>query len=185
MSAIVIQQSAEDTKRAFEVNRNASLRSIRLASSKCSSDSRLASANADKPAPNVYVEFHFRSRVLDSPPEVLRVEVGFRMTGGVAGPDSSDLDIEAVFEADYALHKEYKLSPAESQAFKEANAVFNVWPYVREYVQNTVQRMGMPPFTLPFLRLQPKPAKKPKQLGTEAGASRREQKSGSRERKKG
>ena len=43
------------------------------------------------------------------------------------------------------------------KAFQNGNAIFNLWPYFRECLQNNLQRMGLPPLTAPFLRLQLKP----------------------------
>jgi preprotein translocase subunit SecB len=36
--------------------------------------------------------------------------------------------------------------------FKVVNLPLNSWPYLREFVQNIVQRMNLPPLVLPFAR---------------------------------
>lgn len=41
--------------------------------------------------------------------------------------------------------------PAQIHCFSRINSVYNVWPYWREYVNTTLNRMAMPPFTLPLL----------------------------------
>jgi hypothetical protein len=41
--------------------------------------------------------------------------------------------------------------PAQVHCFSRINSVYNVWPYWREYVNTTLNRMAMPPFTLPLL----------------------------------
>lgn len=47
--------------------------------------------------------------------------------------------------------------------FGETNGIYNAWPYWREYVQNTVVRMGLPPLTIPVFRLfAPERPKRPK-----------------------
>ena len=51
----------------------------------------------------------------------------------------------------------FEIASEHVKAFKDGNAIFNAWPYFREYLRNNLQRMGMPPLTAPFLRLQPKP----------------------------
>ncbi len=43
-------------------------------------------------------------------------------------------------------------------AFAHFNSAFNAWPYWREYVQSMTQRLGLPPVTIPILRV-PKPAR--------------------------
>jgi hypothetical protein len=47
------------------------------------------------------------------------------------------------------------LTPERVKAFKDGNAIFIAWPYCRQYPQNSLQRMGLPPLAAPFLRLQP------------------------------
>ncbi len=39
-------------------------------------------------------------------------------------------------------------------AFGGINGVLNAWPYLREFVQSTTTRMGLPPFFLPLHRIQ-------------------------------
>jgi len=56
----------------------------------------------------------------------------------------------------YALRPGYKPPPQELAAFKEGNAIFHCWPYVRELVQNLTMRMGLRIPPMPFLRLAPK-----------------------------
>ena len=36
--------------------------------------------------------------------------------------------------------------------YSEVNLQMNTWPYFRELVHNMIQRAGLPPLTLPFLR---------------------------------
>jgi hypothetical protein len=60
--------------------------------------------------------------------------------------------IECSFEAEYRFRDDM---PSEEQieAFGSANAVFNCWPFFREFVQTSVARMHFPPPPVPFLRL--------------------------------
>lgn len=53
----------------------------------------------------------------------------------------------------YKLRYTYKKSlPKEFiEIFKQRNVPINSWPYFREFVQNTMQRMNIPPITLPFI----------------------------------
>ncbi len=41
----------------------------------------------------------------------------------------------------------------ELEAFGRVNGVYNAWPYLREYVQSSLVRLGLPPFDLPLLRV--------------------------------
>lgn len=66
------------------------------------------------------------------------------------------LKISCTLVLEYSLRPEF--SPTENQirAFHEGNAVFNCWPFFREYVQSSAARMSVPPLPVPFLRLQAK-----------------------------
>ncbi|HKV23946.1 MAG TPA: hypothetical protein VJN93_05085 [Candidatus Acidoferrum sp.] len=69
------------------------------------------------------------------------------------------ISITATFLAEYQLAEGFEPSPAEQKAFMEANAVFNCWPYWREFVKSTTARMNLPPLTLPFFRVLPEKKK--------------------------
>ena len=61
------------------------------------------------------------------------------------------------FDGTYGVRKDFQPTEEQIQAFHRGNAIFNCWPYFREYVQSTVGRLNYPPLTVPFLRLMPKP----------------------------
>ncbi len=67
------------------------------------------------------------------------------------------IDISCVFESHYEI-ADTGFSPGGEQleAFRRGNAVFNAWPYFREFVQSAVTRMGATAPPVPFLRLVPK-----------------------------
>jgi hypothetical protein len=71
------------------------------------------------------------------------------------GVDKPDVYIEATFVLVYRAERIGKLKNENFQAFGNTNGIFNAWPYWREYVQNTVTRMGLPPLTIPVFRLTP------------------------------
>jgi len=66
------------------------------------------------------------------------------------------LFMAATFLAEYQLAEGFIPGPKEQKAFLAANAVFNCWPYWREYVKSTASRMNLPPLTLPFFRVLPR-----------------------------
>jgi preprotein translocase subunit SecB len=39
------------------------------------------------------------------------------------------------------------------ELFKKRNVPVNINPYARELIQNAMTRVGLPPFTLPVLRI--------------------------------
>ena len=83
--------------------------------------------------------------------------------------------VECVYELCYRLKEDYKPQADEIEAFKNGNAVFNCWPYFREFFQNLTARMGQTPPPLPLLRIVPKPATpvkpEPNPVKAEAGVT--------------
>lgn len=70
----------------------------------------------------------------------------------------------ATFELRYSVPEELgEITKEELTAFAEVNAVFNAWPYWREYIQSTFVRMNLPPVVLPVFRLSGHPEQKEKQ----------------------
>ena len=167
MNAIFIEQSQDESKLAFEVNQSAAINRIRLARAKVASR-----AIDEAPAIPIAVIFNFKSKLIAAPPNLLRLEIAFRMAG-IEGQEEDTTDtperkrvekkpdpvvlVECAYEVDYLLREGFEITPEHVKAFKDGNAIFNTWPYFREYLQNNLQRMGLPPLTAPFLRLQPKP----------------------------
>lgn len=90
--------------------------------------------------------------------DLLQIEVRF----SVKSYDSSEIPvalftIDCTFSVDYTIEdKTFQPSPESVAAFKAGNAVFNCWPYAREFVQNVTSRMGLNPPPLSFLRVIPK-----------------------------
>jgi hypothetical protein len=68
--------------------------------------------------------------------------------------------IKVQFELEYRLPSDFTASQAELRAFAKVNGVFNAWPYFREVVQSTSQKMDLPVVLLPVYRVpqQPRPA---------------------------
>lgn len=154
-NTLLIEQEAAEVRLAFEVHQNSAIQNIRLARSKITSN-----LLPDTPEHPIGIEFDFRSKQAESPPELLRIAVSFRMAGTPEGTKIPVVSVESVFEADYLLREGYVPTQAAASAFKDGTAIFNTWPYFREYLQSSLQRLGLPPLTAPFLRIQPKPPKR-------------------------
>lgn len=158
MNTVYIAQAAEQTVLASQLIQNSAIQAIRLVRSKV----ELAVLSGGPPAPLV-VSFNFGATREPSPTDCLRLLVNFQMAGvpespdeGEAPPAAAVVEIDCAFRVEYALRPGFEPSDAQIEAFQEGNAIFNAWPYFREYLQSTLQRMGLPTFTLPFLRLQPR-----------------------------
>ena len=156
MKPIIIEQDISDTRMAVEVHQSTSISRIRLVRAKLAApllDPTTDTANQDP----ISVKFTFRSKALKAPAGVLRIEIGFKMTG--AQPDSSTpvVSVDCAYAVDYTITREgFTPSAEQVKAFKDGNAIFNVWPYFREYLQSSLVKMGLPPLTAPFLCLRPK-----------------------------
>jgi hypothetical protein len=66
------------------------------------------------------------------------------------------MSLTCTLQADYAVRPGYEPTDEEITAFHHGNAVFNAWPYFREYVHSSTARMLLPPPPVPFLKLRPK-----------------------------
>jgi len=154
MNIFTISQTKEETDLAIAVNHNAQIVDIRLARAKVSAD---RPENALK-AP-IAVSMGVKAKQAESPAGQLCVEVNFRLTGTRkedASKNKTIVCVECTFEVSYQLRPEYTPTAEQIKAFKDGNAIFNCWPYCRQYVQDMIQRMGYPPLMLPLLRVQTK-----------------------------
>jgi hypothetical protein len=61
------------------------------------------------------------------------------------------------FELGYKLPSDFTASRSELNAFANVNGVFNAWPYFREFVQTTSQKMDLPVILLPVYRVPQRP----------------------------
>lgn len=61
--------------------------------------------------------------------------------------------INASFALLYKLETFDGLTKENFKQFADANGIYNAWPYWREFVQNIVARMGLPPLAIPVFRL--------------------------------
>lgn len=59
----------------------------------------------------------------------------------------------AKFRVTYEIEGDDDLADADVEQFAYWNAVFNVWPYWREYLASTVQRAELRPVTVPVMRV--------------------------------
>ena len=64
-------------------------------------------------------------------------------------------EIRGTFELSYRLPADEGFSAEELKEFGRVNAVFNAWPYWREYVQASLARMSLPALTMPVFRILP------------------------------
>ncbi len=167
MNPILIEQTRQEIGLAIEVHRNAAICAIRLARGKTASQPLDETLKGP-----IVVKFTTKSRSVAAPKGKLRIEVDFRVAGEVKPPRGEKspvkkeaiVRVECTFALDYQLREGFEPSAKQVKAFKDGNVIFNCWPYFREYLQDSIQRMGFPPLAAPFLGVQPKPIKTQKRV---------------------
>ena len=61
--------------------------------------------------------------------------------------------IDASFLLAYKVEHFEGLTQKGFKQFANLNGIYNAWPYWREFVQNTVTRMGLPSLSIPVFRI--------------------------------
>jgi preprotein translocase subunit SecB len=154
MNTFTISQTKEETQLAIAVHQNSQINDVRLARAKVTADHP---KNALKNP--ISVSMGVKAKQVESSDEQLLVEVNFRLAGSKKGNESKGktvVCVECTFEVSYQLRPGFAPTAEQIKAFKDGNAIFNCWPYCRQYVQEMIQRMGYPSLVLPFLRVQTK-----------------------------
>ncbi|MGA2774170.1 MAG: hypothetical protein ABSG26_25555 [Bryobacteraceae bacterium] len=143
-----IVQSREERKLGQTVHTNAEIEAIRLVevNAKCKS----LAGDLDFP-----LSFTIDVRPTDAAVKSSRLTVDTRFFLKVTTKEKVDvISLECIIGADYTLQGDFTPSDEQIKAFQEGNAIFNCWPYFREYTQNTLCRMNYPPLAVPFLRVE-------------------------------
>lgn len=65
--------------------------------------------------------------------------------------ESTASEINAVYCVEYAIKPDIELTEEEIGAFANVNVPYHVWPFWREYCQNTCNRMNLPVSMVPML----------------------------------
>jgi len=144
------------------------LKDVRLISSKCSQTPEATigkktyninySAKVHKDKKNGYIivipEFHFEAFGEKKTKEPIIV-------------------IDASFVLTYKINNFQGLTQKGFEQFANLNGIYNAWPYWREFVQNTIARMGLSPLSIPVFRIvEPHKEKVPKKKVTEKSSGK-------------
>jgi hypothetical protein len=87
----------------------------------------------------------------------LIVEVSFEYAAWDSSePQQRIFQINCAFDVCYRLRDSYSPTEVEKQSFSRGTAVFNCWPYAREFFRDITSRLGHPTPALPLLRITPK-----------------------------
>jgi preprotein translocase subunit SecB len=152
MNTFTITQTKQESDLAIALHQNAQIVDLRLARAKASADR----PGAELKAP-IAASLDVKAKQVEGPSEQLFIEVSFRLTGTKkenGQKERTAVSVECTFEVTYQLKAGFTPNLEQIKAFKDGNAVFNCWPYGRQHIQDTIQRLGFPPLILPFLRVQ-------------------------------
>jgi hypothetical protein len=155
---MIISQSPQEIQSAIALQLKVELARIALRDCRASN----TASEVDVKGPVVISVAH-ASSVKHPIKEFLQIEVSFKIRGvDSATPSAEIFSIECSFNLDYRM-TDPSFKPLEESilAFKEGNAVFNCWPYTREFIQNITSRMAINTPPLPFLRITPKQQEAP------------------------
>lgn len=150
MSEFLIEQTPEELKATAAFQTHAELVQIAL--------KRFGGSSAEEdPAIKEGIELSLKHKplkaVASSELAVFDIEIVFdALADGQA--EKRLFHIECCYELRYRLRKGYAPSKDELAAFHAGNALFQCWPFAREFVQNATQRMGLTVPPVPMFRVQ-------------------------------
>ena len=146
-----IEQNQDQWKLAYRVQSQVDIDNVRLVEATLTCKTKPEEANFP-----LAFALHFEASEATVKGQHLSIPVSFGFRVFRSQETMDVIIIGCQLEAEYTLKDDYQPTADELNAFKQGNAIFNCWPYFREYVQNSVTRMNFPPPTIPFLRLIPK-----------------------------
>ncbi|MDP4239743.1 MAG: hypothetical protein Q8904_09790 [Bacteroidota bacterium] len=79
----------------------------------------------------------------------------FKLLGKKDNSDSKDsiFTITAKYKISYFKPNELVITNDFFDVFKELSLSMLIWPYMREFIQNNLNRAGLPPLTLPLKKI--------------------------------
>lgn len=139
----------KDVQKARHLIAVVHLMNVRLVNCSAKAGIRLADVT-DEMGP----EFsHSAKAVQGSEPGVFYVLSGLRVRVVSESSEVSHAELNVQFELEYRVPSDFKPTRSEISAFARVNGVFNAWPYFREFVQSTSQKMDLPVIILPVYRV--------------------------------
>jgi len=152
-----ISQTAEQIQALSALQQHCEIKEISLAS--CTASRPKAGAQFRAP----YSARPVLSNVSPSQRgDLLTVEVSFEYSAWDSSEPSERLFIvNCSFEVSYQVTNDHAPTEEELASFARGTAVFNCWPYAREFLRDITSRLGHPTPVLPLLRIVPKKADGP------------------------
>jgi hypothetical protein len=151
---MIIEQTKKQIDDAIIFHTHAEISSLRLARARVWSRERITRATGEP----VNFDINFKPGAVSAEDGAVLLETDFVFAINHDHPEKSEehqplVIVECCFEAEYCFAPEYKPSEQQIEAFRSANAVFNCWPFFREFVQTSITRMHFPPPPVPFLKI--------------------------------
>lgn len=156
----VLSPTKEEIKLSSAISNVSTLSEIVLTRCSVSGDRRVA----------LVQPFNMSCSVVSTKADVeddrLTIEIDFEFRSLDASvPGKIVVLVECTFGLTYRLADGFVPEQPSIDAFSKGNAVYNCWPYLREFVQSIAARMGHSPPPVPLLRVQPQKAAEPKATG--------------------
>lgn len=101
------------------------------------------------------IELGIKDQCVSLDDSVLTVGMTFEMVAPSPFEDAHGrrVTVRGQISITYERQPDAEVSSQENiDAFGRVNGIYNAWPYIREYVQSSLVRLGLPAFDLPLLR---------------------------------
>lgn len=143
-----VQQDSQEIARSRQVAAAVELVAVRLTQA-----SFCLSVEPDVIKPPLRIQIRVGSRSRPRKKSSFSVEANLRLKAtDASGKQAPTLELECAYLATYSLSADVDIRAI--RAFSRGNAVFNCWPYFREFVQDVCGRVGLPALTLPLFKMQ-------------------------------
>ncbi|MFO7555292.1 MAG: hypothetical protein R6W88_08825 [Desulfobacterales bacterium] len=134
-------------KKAEKIAPNLSLKNIHLWKSNCERDISFKPKKAEM---NIQID----TKILDSTDKkFVPISCHFNIIGTDIEKNKKAIQLDFTFCVIYSIRNDLKANKADLEAFASTNAIFNVWPFAREHVQNIIVKMDLPAFVLPTITI--------------------------------
>jgi len=132
----------------LQVSERVQLKDVRLVSSKCDQSPEAVSGK------KTYEINHSTEVQVDRKSGYIVVIAKFHFEAFVDSNSTQPvIIIDASFLLSYKIEYFEGLAQEGFQQFANLNGIYNAWPYWREFVQNTIARMGLPSLAIPVFRI--------------------------------
>ena len=154
MSLFIIEQDQAEIAQSFELHTNSALDILRLVRAEI-----VGPSEPEKVEGELQTSFSFKPAAVKRLDGSLGLQIDFQFnifkTPDGAQPQRDYVSIHCTFEARYLLRPGFQPTDDQISAFHKGNAIFNSWPFFREFIQNTAVRLNVSPPPVPFMRVQP------------------------------